>query len=280
MVWMLPKNASRTAFLVAGYRARASARPSPICHDPWAAALAGDEGLMLADRFGSGGWQYGELWIALRTVFIDRELAGALDSGFGQVVILGAGLDARAARMGREGVRYFEVDQPNSQAEKLARIAQAQGYPGSAATFVTCDFEHDDFLDQLSARGFDALAPAVFVWEGVTLYLVEAAVRSTLRRIASGCHPQSRVVFDHVGSKLAAGRTNRPDDVQVLASLDGVGEPIRFGIDDILPLLFDEGFRYVRTTSFDELALAQTGTYVRERAFRFQHVTVASRTAP
>ena len=43
---------------------------------------------------------------------------------------------------------------------------------------------------------------------------------------------------------------------------------------------YEEGFRYVNVTSFDELCLTLTGTYDRARKFRFQHIAVASRTRP
>jgi hypothetical protein len=59
-----------------------------------------------------------------------------------------------------------------------------------------------------------------------------------------------------------------------------MGEPLRFGVDDALPLLFEEGFRKVRARTFDEIALDLTGTYVRERAFAFQRVVLASVAAP
>jgi hypothetical protein len=57
-------------------------------------------------------------------------------------------------------------------------------------------------------------------------------------------------------------------------------EPIRFGTNDPLPMLFEAGFRHVRSQSFDEICLSLTGTYLRERAFRFQHVCFASRARP
>ncbi len=270
--------ASQTALMVAGFRARATGQG--LCADPWAILLAGDEGLALAARFEAGGWADGELWLGMRTAYIDDVVQRALDDGVRQVVVLGAGFDTRAARMARAGVRFWEVDQPASQAEKRSRIARIPGYPADAATFVQCDFEAEDFLDRLTAAGLDAAVPAVIVWEGVTMYLPEAVVRATLRRLAHGCHPRSTVVFDHVARAFAERRVKQAEAVELHAHLDHVGEPLRFGSDDVLPLLYEEGFRYVRTTTFDAIALERTGTYERSRGFRFQYITVASRQAP
>jgi methyltransferase (TIGR00027 family) len=274
-------DASKTALLVAGLRARASARAAPLCSDPYARAFAGEEGLALADRFAAEVFPHAELWIALRTAAIDDAVrALAAERAASQIVILGAGFDARAARMKVAGARWFEVDHPATRAEKLRRLAGVSGYPVDAATHVACDFAGEDFLDRLTAAGFDAGAPAVFVWEGVAMYLPEAAVRRTLSRIASGTHARSAVVFDLLGKRFARRTTAREEDEAVHASVADMGEPVLFGTDDVLPLLYEEGFRWVRARSFDELALERTGTYDRARAFRFQHVCTASATAP
>lgn len=273
------RTASKTALLVCGLRARASERPAPICRDPYARALAGDEGLALADRFVATAYAHAETWIAVRTAAIDAALA-ALVAGRDarQVVILGAGLDARAARLRLPGARFFEVDHAASRADKLRRVAALVDWPADAATHVSCDFAAEDFLDRLVDAGFDVARPAAFVWEGVAMYLDERDVRRTLSRVASGAHPRSAIVLDVLGARFAAKATRRADDDAVHASVEDMGEPVRFGTDDALPLLYEEGFRSVRARSFDELALELTGTYDRARAFRFQHLIVASAT--
>jgi methyltransferase (TIGR00027 family) len=259
--------------MVAAYRARATSQPNPILVDPWAAALAGDEGDAIARAYDTN-YPHMELWVAVRVAWLDRlvrEYRGA------QVVHLGAGFDTRPARLARAGLRFFEVDQPESQKNKLTRLSSLD-YPKDAATYVTCDFEHEDFLDRLTQAGYDSNAPALFVWEGVTTYLTEAAVRATLRRIATGTHPESMVVFDHLRRKIVSGDVSQKD-LESRAFVADLGEPLRFGIDYPLPLLYEEGFRKVRTITFDEIALDLTGTYERDRAFRFQGIVVASRAA-
>jgi methyltransferase (TIGR00027 family) len=269
--------ASKTALMVAAYRARASRRVDPICSDPWANGLAGAVGLELSIAF-DRHFPHMELWIALRTAFLDAQVSQATDRGVAQVVLLGAGFDARAARLARDGVRFFEVDHPATQAEKRARLAELPGYPADAAAFVSCDFESgQDFVDQLSAAGFDTGSPAVIVWEGVVAYLSEAAVRGTLRRVAEALHADSPIYFDYVGRRLAEGEGIKESDHGARDEVSRLGEPIRFGTNDPLPMLFECGFRHVRTVSFDQLALSYTGTYDRERMFRFQGMCAASR---
>jgi methyltransferase (TIGR00027 family) len=278
---------STTATMVAAYRGRASARPDPVCSDPWALRLAGEDGVEVARRY-DGAFPHMELWIALRTAFIDDRVRRAIrpEGEMSQVVVLGAGLDTRAARLGRPGdsgdrrapkVRFFEVDREETQTIKLARLATFSDYPKACATYVTCDFEREDFLERLVAEGFSTEEPAFFVWEGVTAYLSEAAVRATLRRIASGAHPRSVVVFDHLRRKIVSGDVKDPKDQESRTFVADLGEPLRFGIDYPLPLLYEEGFRRVRMVNFDEIGLEVTGSYERQRAFRFQGVVLGSR---
>lgn len=278
---MSERSASRTALMVAAYRARASERPDALISDPWARALAGAEGEEIAagvDRF----LHDRELWVALRTAWLDdqvRRFTGPAH-GYTQVVVLGAGLDTRAARLAAPGVRFFEVDHPASQREKLERLGKLPGYPVDAATYVECDFEHHDFLERLGAAGFDPTRPSVVTWEGVTMYLNENAVRHTLSRVAFGCEPHTVLLFDHLMKKIVdASRRHEREEV-TRAYLVELGERFVFGTNDPLPMLYEEGFRYVLSLSFDELCLNLTGSYDRAREFRFQRLVLTSRKPP
>lgn len=270
---MIAEQASRTALLVAAYRARASEKIDPVCNDPWAAALAGDEGRALAAAY-DPGYPPMELWVAVRTAYFDAQIIHftAVERAVEQVVVLGAGLDTRAARLARPGLAFFEVDHPSTQADKRRRLAALVGYPAAAATQVACDFEVDDFLVKLTSAGFDAARPAVILWEGVTPYLPEIAIRATLRRIAEGCHAKTVLLFDHLGKQRPGNQTASHDFVE------GLGEKVLWGSNDPLPMLYEEGFRHVRSLSFDEACLTLTGTYAREREFRFQRMVLTSRT--
>lgn len=262
---------------VAAYRGRASAGSAPLFKDPWAALLGGEEGRGLAEAY-DRIHPAAELYFAVRTAYLDAQIEKlARPSGeAAQVVILGAGLDTRPARLAAEGRRYFEVDHPSTQANKLRRLSGIPGYPAGAATYVACDFEREDFLDKLAEAGFEPSEPALFLWEGVVYYLTEQAVRATLRRIATGASERAIIVFDFLEKRIVDGSA-REVDRAVRASYEEVGEPLRFGCNDMLPILFEAGYRHVRVSSFDEACLHLTGTYERSRMFRFQHLALASR---
>ena len=266
--------------MVCAYRARASRWPRPLFIDPWAEKLAGSDGERIA-REVDARFPPMEAWMAVRVAYLDRLVGTAVDRlGARQIVILGAGYDTRAARLPRAGVRFFEVDHPATQAAKRARLAELDGYPVDAATYVTCDFEIEDPIARLVAGGFDAQAPALVLWEGVVSYLTEDAVRTTATRLATGLDPRSLVALEFLSKNYATGARVRPDDRATRDVVGDLGEPIRFGTDDILPLLYDAGFRWVRVLDFNELALELLGDYQRERQFRFQRLALASPRTP
>jgi methyltransferase (TIGR00027 family) len=266
--------------MVCAYRARASRWKSPLFSDPWADAIAGAEGHDIAKRL-DGRFPPMETWLALRVAYLDRLVGFAVDRlNVRQVVILGAGYDTRAARLPRAGVRFFEVDHPATQAAKRDKLATLAGYPVEAATYVSCNFEREDPIERLVANGFSTTEPALVVWEGVVPYLTEAAVRATASRLATGLDPRSLVAFDFVGKKLAAGHNLSEKDLATRNYVGELGEPIQYGTDDILPLLVECGFQWVRSHDFNELALEMLGDYQRDRQFRFQHIALAAPRPP
>jgi methyltransferase (TIGR00027 family) len=272
--------ASKTALMVCAYRARASTWPSPLFVDPWAEALAGSEGHDIARRL-DRLFPPMETWFALRVAYLDRLVALAVDRlSIRQIVILGAGYDTRAARLPRAGVRFFEVDHPATQAAKRERLTRLPRYPVDAAIYATCDFEREDPIERLAANGFDLREPALVLWEGVVIYLTERAIRATASRLASALDPRSLVAFDFLGKRFGAGELRSEGERETRAYTGGLGEPIRFGCDDVLPLLYDCGFRWVRSLDFNELALEMLGDYQRDRQFRFQHIALAAVRTP
>ena len=81
-------------------------------------------------------------------------VTGAIDRGVRQVVTGAAGYDGRALRYARPGVRWFEVDHPATQRDKLARLKRL-GVAAPGVRFVEADFTRDPVADRLRAAGLD-----------------------------------------------------------------------------------------------------------------------------
>jgi methyltransferase (TIGR00027 family) len=166
-----------------------------------------------------------------RVTFVDAAVDRYLAT-INQFVILGAGFDTRAFRLPRTGeIRCFEVDMPRTQSTKRQLLDKA-GIDSTGLTFVAADFETEDWLARLVEAGFDPNQPAVFLWEGVIMYLDRQAVENTLRKIASTA-TRGVLVFDYftiepLRSPGLYWRYGR-------AATRAAGEPLRFGIDSTPP---------------------------------------------
>jgi methyltransferase (TIGR00027 family) len=182
------------------------------------------------------------IMMIIRTRFIEERLEQAIRDGVAQVVILGAGFDTRAYRLTKllKTARVFEVDQPSTQEYKKRRIRETGIEVPPNLTYVPVDFRHDKLGDVLAAAGYDSTQRTFFIWEGVTMYLPEAAVEETLRWVA-GQAPGSTIVFDFVGAMIIKFMTSvdlsmLPEAArQAIARLRRLtaGEPWIFGIPEI-----------------------------------------------
>ena len=171
-------------------------------------------------------------WVNARTHHIDALLVEALSKGATQVVNLGAGLDSRAYRFRDRfpHVRFFELDLPAMIAAKRERVTRIFGAVPDRVILVPTDFTARPLDEVLRDAGYDRAQRTFFIWDGVTMYLPEAADVSTLRFIRSGSAPGSSVVYDYV-----LDATLRPDGgglygaKSTAAYLASVGEPLLTG---------------------------------------------------
>lgn len=134
--------------------------------------------------------------VRARHRWLDGVVVERLADDAEQLVLLGAGFDTRAARLAPHiaGRPIYHVDHP---ATAAARAARAGPTPAHVRR-VDVDFAAEDFADALDAAGFAWDRPAVFIWEGVTMYLPRPTIEATLTRIAHRAAPGTRVGLDLV----------------------------------------------------------------------------------
>jgi methyltransferase (TIGR00027 family) len=199
-----------TAFAIAAVRAEEAFRPPDerLFEDPYA-ALFRAAGVHAED----GTQRYLSLpffrdGIRLRTRFIDDALADGLAADLDQIVLLGAGFDARALRipaLAAHRARVFEVDLADQLDRKRGVLETAGVTLPALVSYVACDFTAPAYegtlARSLEALGFRRDHPSFIIWEGVTTYIGVAATDRTLGFLAALCGPGTRVVFD-VGSRF------------------------------------------------------------------------------
>ncbi|MCC6877329.1 MAG: class I SAM-dependent methyltransferase [Sandaracinaceae bacterium] len=185
--------------------------------------------------------------LALRTAAIDDAVRDAVEQGAEQLVILGAGLDARAWRMPElAGVRVFEVDHPATQRFKRRRVPVHLSR-AREVRFVEVDFERQSLAERLQEELHDPARPTAWIWEGVTMYLEQAATRATLEATRARSAPGSTLAATYgLRDRLWLTRLRRPVDLafRVLGEpLRGLTEPTEFR-----SLLEQSGWRLAHDT--------------------------------
>ena len=142
-----------------------------------------------------------------RTTFFDEALRRYLDT-VEQVVILGAGWDTRAYGLARrEGVRVFEVDTVEMQAQKRQSLEKAN-IATTGVSFAAADFNKESWLEILKRVDFDPDKPTFVLWEGVTYYLEAQAVNATLQTVATQLARGSAIAFDYFAKHIIEGDTS------------------------------------------------------------------------
>jgi methyltransferase (TIGR00027 family) len=195
-----------TAFSIAAVRAEEATRPEGerLFDDPYASifAAAGTHASEATQRlldlpfFRDG--------VRLRTRFIDDVVREGVVSGLAQVVLLGAGFDARGLRIPELAARQtlvYEVDVAAQLDRKRSALAGARVKTPARVAYVPFDFHGEDLetalASALEAKGFQRGVGALFVWEGVIGYIDNAAIDQSLRFMASAGGPRSRLVFTY-----------------------------------------------------------------------------------
>jgi methyltransferase (TIGR00027 family) len=119
-------------------------------------------------------------------------------------------------------VRVFELDR----AELLALKARRLGATPANITRVPIDFLRDALETRLLDTDFDTSRPTVFLWEGVTNYLDQAAVDAVFDTVSRF---KARIIFTYVHADAVNGAFNSPGLTLLLARLKRIGEPWTFG---------------------------------------------------
>jgi methyltransferase (TIGR00027 family) len=223
---------SQTAQHNALFRALEQKLPQPLFVDPWARRFLRGRYRVVSwlpaktvARAIDRRWPGPRAAVSVRTRYIDDAVRMRLGEGLDQMVILGAGFDARAYRLPElAALRVFEVDHPSTQAMKRDVV----GKPPAHVTYVPLDFGAGRLEDALAAAGFQPDARTLFLWEGVTNYLDAESVDRTLRFIA---RTGRAVLFTYVDQAMIEGPGRFLGGTETVAWVEKLGEPFTFGLD-------------------------------------------------
>jgi methyltransferase (TIGR00027 family) len=202
----------------------------------------------------------------LREKFIDDVITKSVESGCRQLLLLGSGYDTRFLRLPviqACGVMTFEVDLPQTVAEKQSVLERRLGRIPAGLSLVPLDLRSNDW-DALSADGFVSGVDTVFVCQGLSYYLSEVTFSAALSFIAARMTDASALVFDSCWPEMVTGGGEVPGSKYNKERLKQIGEPYRFGMEPakMEPWLRSKGIQGSRVFSVSDIELKYTGDAV------------------
>ncbi|MGH3848753.1 MAG: SAM-dependent methyltransferase [Pseudonocardiaceae bacterium] len=240
-----------TAVGAAWARAAESQRPDRLFDDPIAVAVvergqrelaklfSGDEASLERAPFDEQAATAFVEYAAVRTRYFDDCLSEACAAGCRQVVILAAGMDARAFRLlWPAGTRLYELDRPEVLAYKEDMVAAAGVLPRCERHTVAADLAAD-WITALRAAGFQGGQHTAWLAEGLLNYLTDK---------------DNNMLVSTVGRLSGSGSTLALEVIRASAIRDGPmaaiadraansGAPWRSGVDDPAGWLAGHGWR-------------------------------------
>ncbi|MFW9981603.1 MAG: class I SAM-dependent methyltransferase, partial [Candidatus Thorarchaeota archaeon] len=172
---------SFTARLIAHYRAEETKQDAPLISDPFAERLAGDMSTYFEEHKRARGT--GD-YVIVRTFHLDDKILTpwADTHKESQIVILGAGLDARAYRFAplqKNTQTVFEIDFEvvNNYKEQILQNET----PFCKLVRISSDLTKPEWISDLIEGGFSKKIPTLWILEGLVYYLEQDAVISILQ---------------------------------------------------------------------------------------------------
>ena len=169
------------------------------------------------------------LHYALRKKCIAELVRSAITSGVTQVVVIGAGFDPLSFQLHQEfpDRQFWEIDHPATQHYKVRIVSKISA---DRLHFVAMDLSAATFdREALIKSGFEPTQRAVWIAEGLLMYLTLDGVSSFMRTLKSLSAAGSQFVFTFM-EKQNDGRV-RFDSQSKLVDwwLHGRGEPFLWG---------------------------------------------------
>lgn len=251
-----------TALMVAAARAIETSRPDSLAQDGYAghfvrAAPACENWPLRLEEVPGGDadplWGRLGRYFGLRTRVLDDFVLRSVNAGARQVVLLGAGLDSRAFRLGwPEGSTVFEIDQGRVLGFKQ-RVLDGLGATPEATRIPIAGDLRENWAAALVDAGFAPDSPTTWLAEGLLLYLPAAAERNLIGTVERLSAPGSALAFEvklgeerpEVRDNTLYASTKNRIGVDLLALFDGEPRP------DSAGHLSGKGWRTEVRTPFD-----------------------------
>lgn len=191
-----------------------------------------------------------------RKRYIDDKVVTAVteEKSVSAIVNLGAGYDTRVYRLpDLAKILVWEVDLPVNIEAKRVKLQKALGQIPSHVTLVPINFMEEELGSALAEQGYGSDHPTFFIWEAVSQYLTESAVRQTFDFLAQA-PAGSQLAFTYVLKDFVEGKNLYGSDkfYQQWVVKD---KAWHFGFDpaEVANFLAEYGWRLIEDLSYKAL---------------------------
>lgn len=190
-----------------------------------------------------------------RKQYIDETIVAAAENGSVDAIVnLGAAFDTRVYRLpALATIPAWEVDQAVNIEAKQKGLQSALGTIPAHVTLVPINFMTQDLGEVLNDHGYAGSEKTFFIWEAVSQYLTETAVRQTFQYLAQA-PTGSLLTFTYVLKDFIEGKNLYGEEKfhQRMVVKDNIWH---FGFDpaEVADFLQEYGWRLIEDLSYEEL---------------------------
>lgn len=239
------KNVTGTAFIVAEFRAEENEEAIPLYTDRVVKIWLNEETKKIASHIAQNSPAAKEM-VKLRTKYFDDVVSNQILGGCKQVVILGSGLDTRAARINGEKVTYFEID--DRATLQLKEETLKANKVSANVRYLPGDYVKDGLMPLLKQSEFDFARQTYFLWEGNTTLVDKKDVIFVLEQIRDNVH-NFRLSFDYMSEKVILRTTGYQDINDYIDKYESMYAPWITGFENIATLADELNLKVIENFS-------------------------------
>ena len=175
--------------------------------------------------------------VLARSSFNERHLNNEIRLGLSQYVILGSGYDTSAYKV-NDKVKVFELDKEEMICDKKKRVLKGK-IDCSNVSYIECDFNNDNWMENLKNTGFDSDKKTLWSMLGVSYYLDRDVFFETIKLLAENMSSGSSIIFDYPTLEDDEDKTRK----EVLAKAINEDMKGRYSREEILNVSREVGLK-------------------------------------
>jgi len=121
------------------------------------------------------------------------------------------------------------MDNIHTQSAKIKQFEKRKIFLPQNAVFVPIDFNKESIGKILKINGFDNNKPALFILEGIIMYLSKDAVYKLFKEISNITKNGSKIVFDYIHESVLRKENRHYGEKSIYKTVNLVSESWTFG---------------------------------------------------